>query len=260
MYFSSGSDYCKFWAEKKKQNKVLSQDYALWGFKKFPGNGCLTWRLPGVWCQCNPCIFALITLPLHNTCLTYSGNWTNLYEPNVKPQRQNIFTNLYFKVSLSRMNFCQGFVTRLRLSFALSSLGVFDPGFLIMALFLGWSVVSDQTKSTFVGQSSVLDHWSSFCIDLRLSFLSSTLVVIEFPPWSPRTPTRSSPRPPPSRRTRPTATQDFKTNLLHVEGVQVFKNLHVEDVGDDAVDLDRPDQAGEEKLFQQVRLHLIGIN
>ena len=90
---------------KKKQNKVSSQDYALWGFKNFPGNGCLTWRLPGVWCQCNPCIFALITLPLHNTCLTYSGNWTNLYEPNVKPQRQNIFTNLYFKVSLSRMNF-----------------------------------------------------------------------------------------------------------------------------------------------------------
>ena len=61
---------------KKKQNKVSSQDYALWGFKNFPRNGCLTWRLPGVWCQCNPCIFALITLPLHNTCLTYSGNWT----------------------------------------------------------------------------------------------------------------------------------------------------------------------------------------
>ena len=45
---------------------------------------------------------------------------------------------------------------------------------------------------------------------------------------------------------------------MHVEGVQVFKNLHVEDVGDDAVDLDRPDQAGEEELFQQVGLHLVG--
>ena len=165
-----------FELKKKQQNKVSSHDYALWGFKNFPRNGCLTWRLPGVWCQCNPCIFALITLPLHNTCLTYSGNWTNLYEPNVKPQRQNIFTNLYFKVSLSRMNFCQGFVTRLRLSFALSSLGVFDPGFLIMAFFSGWSVIRPSQHLLGNQVFLIVDHPFALTFDC-LSWLQRWLLL-----------------------------------------------------------------------------------